>query len=98
MVKELLKASGAGNEATVKNFLQTLADNNRLKVLAGVCEKFEELMSASRGEIELRVTSAQPLDSKVVKQLETAVSKSQYVGQGKKLKTVARVCYYKGSS
>ena len=33
----------------------------------------------------------QPLDNKVIKQLETAISKSQYVGQGKKLKVVSKV-------
>lgn len=76
---------------TLKNFFQTLAENNRLGVLEGVAEKFGTLMSAARGEVELTITSAQPLDSKIVKQLETAVGKSQYVGQGKKLKVVPKV-------
>lgn len=76
---------------TIKNFLNTLADNNRLSVLEGVCEKFGTLMSAARGEVEMTITSAAPLDAKVVKQLESAVSKSQYVGQGKKLKVVPKV-------
>ena len=35
-----------------------MAENNRLGLLEGVCEKFGILMSASRGEIELTVTSA----------------------------------------
>ena len=43
---------------TVKNFLKTLADNNRLGVLQGVCEKFTTLMGAARGEIDLTITSA----------------------------------------
>ena len=43
---------------TVKNFLNTLADNNRLGILEGVCEKFGVLMSAAKGEIELVVQSA----------------------------------------
>merc|ERR1711967_198395 len=76
---------------TIKNFLQTLAENNRLSVLEGVCEKFSTLMSAARGEVEMTITSAAPLDNKMVKQLETAVSKSQYVGQGQKLKVVPKV-------
>ncbi|KAJ8129968.1 hypothetical protein O1611_g3662 [Lasiodiplodia mahajangana] len=37
------------------------------------------------------VTSAQPLDNKTLSRLETAVSKSQYVGQGKKLKVTNTV-------
>lgn len=43
---------------TVKNFLKTLADNNRLGILQGVCEKFMTLMGAARGEIDLTITSA----------------------------------------
>jgi len=85
--------------ATVKNFLETLAENNRLSYLEGACDKFAELMSAQRGEVELRVTSAAPLDQKVLKQLEGAVSKSRFVGQGKKLKVVSRVslwCWHCG--
>lgn len=50
---------GADKSGTVKNFLSTLAANNRLGLLEGVCEKYAELMSAAKGEIELRVTSAQ---------------------------------------
>jgi F-type H+-transporting ATPase subunit O len=60
IVAELEKhTGGADKSGTVKNFLSTLAENNRLGLLEGVCDKFAELMSASKGEIELRVTSAQ---------------------------------------
>lgn len=71
--------------------MQTLAENNRLGVLEGVCEKFGTLMGAYRGEVELTITSATQLDAKVLRQIETAVSKSQFVGQGKKLKVVPKV-------
>ncbi|KAI0809357.1 ATP synthase delta subunit-domain-containing protein [Xylaria sp. FL0064] len=87
IVAELQKnIGGAGANETVKNFLTTLAENNRLALLKGVVDKFGELIAASRGEIELVVTSTQPLDNRTLSRLETAVSKSQYVGQGKKLK------------
>jgi len=76
---------------TLQHFLETLAENNRLSLLDGVCEKFGTLMSAAKGEVEMVITSASPLDQKVVKQLEGVVSKSQYVGQGKKLKVVPKV-------
>jgi len=92
IVAEIQKSAGVQDKGdTVKNFLQTLAENNRLSVLEGVCEKFGVLMSAARGEVEMTITSAAPLDQKVVRQLEQAVSKSQYVGQGKKLKVVPKV-------
>ncbi len=49
----------ADKEGIVKNFLATLAENNRLGVLEGVVDKFAVLMSAHKGEVELVVTSAQ---------------------------------------
>jgi F-type H+-transporting ATPase subunit O len=59
IVAELQKhTGGADKDITIKNFLTTLADYNRLGLLKGVCEKFGELMSAARGEIEMTVTSA----------------------------------------
>ena len=92
IVQEIQKSTGVQDKTnTLTNFLNTLAENNRLSVLEGVCEKFQALMSAARGEVEMTITSAAPLDQKIVKQLEQAVSKSQYVGQGKKLKVVPKV-------
>jgi F-type H+-transporting ATPase subunit O len=92
IVAEIQKFTGVQDKTnTLQNFLSTLAENNRLGVLEGVCEKFATLMSAARGEVEMTITSAAPLDQKVVRQLEQAVSKSQYVGQGKKLKVVPKV-------
>jgi len=92
IVAELQKHTGGQDKAdTVKNFLNTLAENNRLGLLQGVCHKFGELMGAAKGEVELTVTSASPLDSKTLSRLEAAVSKSQYVGAGKKLKVTNKV-------
>ncbi len=59
IVQELQKHTGSLDKAdTVKNFLKTLADNNRLGILEGVCEKFTTLMGAARGEVDLTITSA----------------------------------------
>ena len=59
IVGELEKhTGGADKSGTVKNFLSTLAQNNRLGILEGVCEKFTQLISAGKGEIELIITSA----------------------------------------
>jgi len=91
IIQELQKHTGGVDKAdTVKNFLQTLADNNRLGILEGVCDKFAVLMGAARGEVDLTVTSASKLDTKTLQRLETAVSKSEY-SQGKKLKVVQKV-------
>ncbi|KAJ5739173.1 ATP synthase subunit 5 [Penicillium manginii] len=90
VVAELQKVAGADKGDILKNFLLTLAENNRLGSLETVCEKFATLMSAHRGEIELNITSAQELDSKTISRLEKAVAKSEY-SQGKKLKIVTAV-------
>jgi F-type H+-transporting ATPase subunit O len=92
IVAELEKGINVQDKTnTVSGFLNTLAENNRLSVLEGVTEKFAQLMSASRGEVELNITSAAPLDGKTIKQLEAAVLKSQYVGASKKVKVVTKV-------
>ncbi|KAF1997869.1 OSCP-domain-containing protein [Amniculicola lignicola CBS 123094] len=92
IIAELQKhLGGADKDGIVKNLLATLADNNRLGVLESVCEKFGVLMGAARGEIELVVTSAAPLDNRTLSRLESAVTKSAFVGQGQKLKVVPKV-------
>jgi F-type H+-transporting ATPase subunit O len=60
IIQELQRHTGSGGDKgdTVKNFLNTLAENNRLGILEHVCEKFGTLMGAHRGEMELVVTSA----------------------------------------
>ncbi|KLO96448.1 Uncharacterized protein LW93_2441 [Fusarium fujikuroi] len=90
IVQELEKQINAKDE-TVKNFLATLAENNRLGLIPGVVEKFSSIISAARGEVELTVTSAQALDKRTLNRLETAVSKSAYVSQGQKLKVTNEV-------
>jgi len=59
IVQELQRHMGGADKGdTVKNFLNTLAENNRLGILEGVCEKFSTLMGAYRGEVDLTITSA----------------------------------------
>ncbi|KAJ0298929.1 hypothetical protein COL5a_011798 [Colletotrichum fioriniae] len=91
IVAELTKQAGAGSQETVKNFLAALAENNRLGLLPGITQKFAEIMSAARGEVELTVTSATQLDNKTLNRLESSIAKSSYVGQGKKLKVTNNV-------
>ncbi|EUC39017.1 hypothetical protein COCMIDRAFT_7326 [Bipolaris oryzae ATCC 44560] len=92
IVQELQKHIGsADKEGIVKNLLNTLAENNRLSVLKGVVEKFGVLMGAHRGEVELTVTSAAPLDNRTISRLETAIKNSQYVTSGQTLKVVPKV-------
>ncbi|RKF81242.1 ATP synthase subunit 5, mitochondrial [Golovinomyces cichoracearum] len=96
IIDELQKRIGdSGRGDTVRNFMKTLAEYNRLGLLQSVCEKFGKLISAARGEVEATVISAteatnndinKPLDSKSLSRLETAVSKSSFIGEGRKLR------------
>ncbi|KAH1999947.1 ATP synthase F0 subcomplex subunit OSCP atp5 [Aspergillus fumigatus] len=90
IIQELQKIAGNDKGDIIKNFLQTLAENNRLGLLEGICQKFETLMGAHRGEMEVTITSAQELDNKTINRLEKAVSKHE-LSQGKKLKIVTKV-------
>ncbi|EED15483.1 ATP synthase oligomycin sensitivity conferral protein, putative [Talaromyces stipitatus ATCC 10500] len=90
IIKELQTVAGGDKNDILKNFLSTLAENNRLGLLEGVIEKFQTLMSAHKGEIELSITSAQELDTKSIQRIEKAVAKSE-ISQGKKLKVVTKV-------
>lgn len=59
IVAEIQKSLGVQDKNnTIKNFLEALAENNRLNQLEGVAEKFGTLMSAARGEVEMTVVSA----------------------------------------
>lgn len=58
LVVQTLSKAITANKAT-ENFLNVLAENNRLGLLPGVVEQFSKLMKAHRGEIEAIVTSAQ---------------------------------------
>ncbi|KAH7122307.1 ATP synthase delta subunit-domain-containing protein [Dendryphion nanum] len=92
IVAELIKhIGGQDKDGVVKNLLTTLAENNRLGALEGVVNKFAALISAHKGEIELTVTSATPLDNKTLSRLENVIFKSEYVEQGQKLKVVPKV-------
>ncbi|MCJ1352199.1 MAG: ATP synthase F0 subcomplex subunit OSCP atp5 [Icmadophila ericetorum] len=107
IITELQKHMGSpgADKDTVKNFLKTLADNNRLGILAGsgrggvgrhqCAGKFGPSLltvSNSRG-MKLLIVDwefSQKLDTKTLQRLETAVSKSEY-SQGKKLKVIPKV-------
>jgi len=88
----VLKALPSGGSKEVKHLLEVLAENNRLGVLRGVVEKFDTLVRADRGEVDIVVTSATPLDNKVLSRIETAVAGSGVLAAGKKSRVVNKVC------
>lgn len=73
------------------NLLSVLSENGRLASAPKVFADFGSLMSAYRGELEVVVTSAEPLDGKATQRIEKALKGTEIV-QGKTLKIVNRVC------
>ena len=70
-----------------------LAENGRLSETEKVIDGFQDLMSAYRGEVEVTVTSATPLDKSMVSRIESALKGSQIAskGDGKSLRIVQKV-------
>lgn len=73
-------------DKTTTNFLAILAENNRLGNFGSIYEKFGLLNDAYNGVVEAKVTSAKPLDSKILRKLQQSIGKSSFVGEGKTLK------------
>lgn len=71
---------------TVTNFLSVLSENNRLGELSNIYKNFGLLYDAHQGIVDATITSAKPLDSKILRRLQTAIQKSSFVGDNKTLK------------
>jgi len=83
--------SKTAEKSLVKNFLVTLGDNNRLSHLQGIAVEFEKLMRATKGEVDVVITSAQPLDNRTLSRLQGTISKSGYIGENKKIRLQNKV-------
>ncbi|KAF8584825.1 ATP synthase subunit 5 [Ramaria rubella] len=74
-----------------KNLFQVLSDNGRLGETQGVIEGFNELVSKYKGEVEVLVTSASPLDRSTLTRLESSLKQSQVGQNAKVLKVTNKV-------
>lgn len=76
MAGALKEAAGKGKmAAATSNLLEVMAENGRLKRLDGVISAFKTIMAAHRGEVVCEVTTAKPLESAQLQQLEQALKK-----------------------
>lgn len=91
IVVETLSQQVPSIDSSVSNFLKVLAENNRLDLLPSVISQFKVLIDAHSGVVEAIVTSADSLDSKILKKIEAAVGKSKFVGSGKSLRLTNKV-------
>lgn len=72
------------------NLLNVLSENGRLASAEKVFADFNSLIAAYRGELEVVVTSAEPLDSKALSRIEKALKGTQ-AAEGKTLRVTNRV-------
>ena len=73
------------------NFLEVLAENGRLQDLERVADGFGKMMMAHRGQVQVFVTSAKPLDADVMQQLQKILAKGQLVEAGQQVKMSNKV-------
>lgn len=86
VVVETLANTAPQLDQSVFNLLKVLAQNNRLDLLGDITTQFSKLSDAYNGLVQATVTSAQPLEPKLIKRIEKALSQSSLVGSGKILK------------
>ncbi|KAG6856096.1 hypothetical protein H0H87_007432 [Tephrocybe sp. NHM501043] len=79
---------------TTKNLLSVLSENGRLGETQGVIEGFNELVAQYRGELDVIVTSATPLEKAVLSRLETTLKSSQAGQQAKVLKITNKARFH----
>jgi F-type H+-transporting ATPase subunit O len=78
----------------ISNFFSVLAENGRLDQTQKILGAFTQLMTASRGEVTVTVTSAKPLESKIVQQLKDSLTKSALIEKGSKVLVSNKVSFY----
>lgn len=79
--------AGAGINATMRNFVQVLADNRRLNVLPQIALQFEELRAAAEATQDAEVISAFALDASQQQAISAALQKRL----GRKVNLVCKI-------
>lgn len=85
------KAGGVKASDVTKNLLSLMAENGRLVETPDVVTGFAELVAKYKGELEVVVTSAKPLDKDVLGRIEKALKQSQVAQQSKTVKVTNKV-------
>ncbi|KAG8723577.1 ATP synthase F0 subcomplex subunit OSCP atp5 [Ceratobasidium sp. 395] len=74
-----------------RNLFEVLSENGRLGETSGVIESYNELLSKHKGELEVVVTSASPLEKNVLTKLESTLKTSQAASQAKSVRVTNKV-------
>ena len=94
-----MAAEGTGAKKTplsevTKNLFLVLSENGRLVETNGVIEAFQELVRTYKGELEVIVTSAAPLQKDVMTRLENSLKSSQTAQKAKSVKVTNKVRFF----
>ncbi|CAI8504980.1 hypothetical protein ACO0OL_000867 [Hanseniaspora opuntiae] len=83
----VVESLGSSAATPVKNFLNVLAENNRLSLLPSIIADFEKLNQAHKNIVNCKVYSAQPLSSSILSRINKSITKSKFdlVAKGGKL-------------
>ncbi|KAG9078924.1 ATP synthase F0 subcomplex subunit OSCP atp5, partial [Ceratobasidium sp. 370] len=85
------KGSKEPVSSITRNLFEVLSENGRLGETTGVIESFNELLSKHKGELEVVVTSAAPLERSLLSRLETTLKTSQAASQAKTVRVTNKV-------
>ncbi|KAG8700224.1 ATP synthase F0 subcomplex subunit OSCP atp5 [Ceratobasidium sp. 394] len=85
------KGSKEPVSSITRNLFELLSENGRLGETTGVIESFNELLSKHKGELEVVVTSAAPLEKSMLSKLEATLKTSQAASQAKSVRVTNKV-------
>jgi F-type H+-transporting ATPase subunit delta len=68
-------ATKLGLSAEIRVTSEILVDENRLQILAAICDELQRLVDAEAGRIAARVVSARPLDAPAQQEIRAALAR-----------------------
>ncbi|KAK9899234.1 F1 complex, OSCP/delta subunit of ATPase [Cystobasidium minutum MCA 4210] len=90
-MKDLLGKVGSNASDYTRNFLNVLAENGRLYETEKVIEAFQQIMSSYKGELEITITSAAPLDKSTTDRIRKSIESSKIAKEYNSLKVTNKV-------
>ncbi|KAG9123325.1 ATP synthase F0 subcomplex subunit OSCP atp5 [Ceratobasidium sp. 392] len=85
------KGSKEPVSSITRNLFVILSENGRVGETNGAIESFNELLSEHKGEVEVVVTSAAPLEKSLLSRLEASLKASQAASQAKTVRVTNKV-------
>lgn len=90
-IVELISKEVNSNSKIFKNFLNVLAENNRLGLISEAPQAFEELWKAAEGKVDVHVISAQELSKTQFDKLSSAIKNSNLLKNSKSINIIRKI-------